>query len=121
MSNKIQNAAGTDYVGGGPVYLAEGTAETAPYPALLGRPVIPVEQCSTLGTVGDIILADLSQYMLADRGMRVSSSIHVEFASDQVCFRFVQRIAGQPTWKTPVTPKNGTDSLSPFVALATRA
>src|SRR3990167_8807947 len=27
-----------------------------------GRPVIPVEYCSALGTVGDIILADLSEY-----------------------------------------------------------
>ena len=34
-----------------------------PYGTLLGRPVIPIEQCSTLGTVGDIILADLKQFI----------------------------------------------------------
>ena len=28
----------------------------------MGRPVIPVEWCSTLGTAGDIVLADLRHY-----------------------------------------------------------
>ena len=42
--------------GGTPVYLPPGGASAAPYGTLFGRPVIPVEQCQTLGDAGDIIL-----------------------------------------------------------------
>ena len=40
-------------------YLPPGGLSAKPYATLLGRPVLPVEWCHTLGTVGDIMLADL--------------------------------------------------------------
>ncbi len=48
---------------GTPVYLPAGAgpfggAAGTPLASLLGRPVIPVEYCSSLGTEGDIILVD---------------------------------------------------------------
>lgn len=89
---------------------------------LLGRPVIPVEHCATLGTPGDIVLADLSQYLMIDKGAPQSaSSIHVRFLNDETTFRFVYRVDGQAAWNKPLSPKNGTSTLSPFVTLATRA
>lgn len=92
------------------------------YGMLLGRPVIPVEYCATLGTPGDILLADLSQYLLIDKGApRQDYSIHVRFLNDEGVFRFVYRVDGQPAWKKPLTPKNGTSTLSPFISLATRS
>lgn len=91
------------------------------YGRMMGLPVIPTEHNATLGTPGDIILADLSQYVMADKGApEAASSIHVRFLNDETTFRFVYRVDGQPTWKKPLTPKNGTNTQSPFIALATR-
>ncbi|MBS1803520.1 MAG: phage major capsid protein [Acidobacteria bacterium] len=91
------------------------------YGVMMGRPVIPVEYAATLGTPGDIVFADLSQYYLARRsGVQMDTSIHVQFLTDQQAFRWKARLDGQPAWKKPLTPKNGSNTLSPFVALATR-
>ncbi len=107
--------------GGVPVYLPAGGASASPYATLYGRPVIPVEQCQTLGTVGDIILADFSQYILVDKGgMQSSSSIHVRFAYDEMTFRFVYRCDGAPWWKGTLTPYAGTNTQSPFIVLESR-
>ena len=92
------------------------------YGRMLGKPVIPIEQAATLGTPGDIVLADLSQYVMSDKGApTAASSIHVRFLTDETTFRFVYRVDGQPTWKKPLTPKNGVNTQSPFIALATRS
>jgi HK97 family phage major capsid protein len=106
--------------GGAVMYMPQGGLSAAPYATLMGRPVIPCEQCAALGTVGDIILADLSQYAMIDKGgMKSASSIHVNFATDQTAFRFVYRCDGQPLWATYLTPYKGTTSYqSPFVALS---
>ena len=89
---------------------------------LFGRPAIAIEHCATMGTPGDIILADMSQYLVIDKGApRQDYSIHVRFLNDEGVFRFVYRVDGQPAWKKPLTPKNGTNQLSPFVTLATRS
>ncbi len=86
---------------------------------MMGRPVIPIEQCAALGTTGDIVLADFEQYYLARRSdVELATSIHVQFLTDQQAFRWKLRIDGQPAWKKPLTPANGTQLLSPFVALS---
>jgi HK97 family phage major capsid protein len=91
------------------------------YGMLLGRPVIPIEHCAAVGTPGDIILADMSQYLLIDKGApRQDYSMHVNFLTDEGVFRFVYRVDGQPAWKKPLTPKSGGSTLAPFVSLATR-
>lgn len=108
-------------LGGVPTYMPAGGLSEAPYGRLKGRPVIPVEYCSTLGTVGDIILADWAQYGSSDRGsVKSASSIHVQFLTDQVAYRFIYEVDGQSMWDAALTPANGTNTLSPFVALATR-
>jgi HK97 family phage major capsid protein len=107
--------------GGIPVYMPAGGVSGTPYSTLFGRPVIPIEQCATCGTVGDIILADMSQYQLIDKGgIQTAESIHVAFLTDQRAFRFIYRVDGQPRWASALTPANGTNTLSPFVRLATR-
>lgn len=107
--------------GGIPVYMPAGGISGSPYSTLYGRPVIPLEQCQTLGTVGDIVLADLSQYLIIDKGgLSAASSIHVRFLYDENCFRFIYRVDGQPVWNTVLTPARGSNTLSPFVALQTR-
>jgi HK97 family phage major capsid protein len=108
--------------GGQLVFIPPGGLNQTPYGTLLGRPVIPIEQCATLGTVGDIILADLNGYILATKGgIKSDMSIHVNFIYDESVFRFVLRIDGQPVRATTLTPYKGSTTLSHFVALATRA
>jgi HK97 family phage major capsid protein len=107
--------------GGQAVYMPAGGLNDSPYGKLFGRPVVPVEYCSTLGTVGDIILADWSQYLVADKGgIQTASSMHVRFVYDEMVFRFVYRVDGQPMWNSALTPANGTNTLSTFLTLATR-
>jgi len=87
-----------------------------------GRPVITVEYNATLGTVGDIVLADLSKYRLIRKGgVDQASSIHVLFASGQSTFRAFYRVDGQPMPRAALTPFKGTATQSPFVVLATRS
>jgi len=108
--------------GGVPVYMPANGLAGSPYGTLMGRPVIPIEHCSTLGTVGDIVLADMSQYMLIDKGgVKSDASMHVRFLYDEMAYRFITRLDGQPLWKKALTPFKGSNTQSPFVALATRA
>ena len=108
--------------GGVPVYMPAGGLSENAYGTLYGKPVLPVWQCQTLGTVGDIIFADLSQYLLAEQGgINAASSIHVKFVYDETAFRFVMRIDGQPWWNSALTPYKGSNTQSPFVVLATRS
>ena len=105
--------------GGIGVWMPAGGLSGLPYNTLYGRPMIPCEQCAQLGTVGDIILADLSQYVMIDKGgLQSASSIHVLFTTDETAFRFVYRCDGQPMWAAPLTPYKGTGSTqSPFVVI----
>ena len=106
---------------GVPVFMPPGGISSSPYGTLMGRPIMPIEQCQALGTAGDIIFADLSHYYLADKsGIQSDSSIHVQFVTDETAFRFVYRVDGQPKVNSPITPFKGTATLSPFVNLATR-
>lgn len=87
-----------------------------------GRPVMAMEQAATLGTVGDISLVDLSQYVLIDKdNVEMAESMHVRFVYGEDTFRFMYRVNGQPYWTRPITPANGSNDQSPYVALATRA
>jgi len=107
--------------GGGPVFMPSGGLSVAPYATLFGRPVIPIEQASALGDAGDICFADMSQYILAEKGgIQADMSIHVQFIYDESVFRFVLRVDGQPGWSAPITPYKGSDDLGPFVILAAR-
>lgn len=86
-----------------------------------GAPVIPIEQCESVGTAGDIILADWSQYVAADQGdINEAMSIHVNFIYGQNTYRFTYYFDCQPRWKTAVTPFKGTNTISPIVVLASR-
>jgi len=117
----MEQAVGT---GGIPVFLPPGGLSVSPYGTLLGRPIVPLEQCEALGTVGDIVFCDWSQMLFADKGgMQAASSIHVKFINDETTFRFVYRCDSQPAWNAALTPYKGgsTATTGPFIALATRS
>jgi HK97 family phage major capsid protein len=97
-------------------------AAAAPPSTLFGKPIIVAEYCQKLGDKSDVVLADLSQYVLIEKGgVQAASSIHVRFLEAEQVLRFLYRVDGQSAWATAITPKNGTDSLSPWVVLAERA
>ncbi|MFZ7126372.1 MAG: phage major capsid protein [Desulfobacterales bacterium] len=106
-----------------PVWIPAGVISQAPFGALLGRPVVPTEACQTLGDAGDIVLADLSQYILVQKasGIRGVVSPHVWFDWDVLAFKFTYRMIGQPLWGSSVTPLHSSNALSCFVGLDERA
>jgi len=104
-----------------PAGMNAATPANEVYGTLLGRPVIPAEYLPALGTVGDLVLVDLDQYLMIDKGgVAQSQSMHVRFIYDEMTFKVTYRVDGQPAWRTPVTTANGATTKSPFVALATR-
>jgi HK97 family phage major capsid protein len=106
-----------------PMYMPPGGLADSPYARLKGRPVIATQACQTLGDLGDIMLVDLKKYMTIKKAMGIKSdvSMHLWFDYATLAFRFIMRLDGQPTYTAPIDPKNGTNTLSPFVSLAARA
>lgn len=111
--------------GGVPIYMPPGGLSDAPYGRLMGLPAIAIEQAATLGTAGDIILANFQNgYILAEKGgIQADVSIHVRFVYDESVFRFVLRVDGQPVRASALTPyKGGAGATqSHFVVLETRS
>lgn len=104
------------------VYMPPGGLSASPYGTLKGRPVYECESCSALGTVGDIILADLSGYLTGIKGgIESAISMHLRFDYAETAFRFMYEIDGQPWLVSAITPFKGTSTLSTFVTLATRS
>lgn len=119
LTFNVKNAAGSDNVGGWPLYIPPGGLNSSPYGMLKGRPVIPLEWSPALGSTGDIMLCDLSQYLIGTKqGIQSAMSIHLRFDYDETAFRFIYRVDGQPWWNKKLTPYKGTNTYSPFVALA---
>lgn len=89
--------------------------------SIFGRPLIITEKGSALGSRGDLAFVDLSYYLVGDRQvMTADSSTDYNFGTDKTTFRIIQRVDGRPWIKSAITPKNGGNSLSPFVELAAR-
>lgn len=106
--------------GGSAVWLAN--AAGGPPATILGRPVVFSEKCQTLGTAGDIYFVDFGYYLIGDRmALQMASSPHVRFNNDETVWRFTQRVDGRPWISSALTPRFGTTTISPIVALATRA
>ena len=88
--------------------------------SLLGKELVFTEKVPALGTLGDLILADLSQYTIGLRKeVSLDKSIHVGWTTDQSSYRAIVRADGQGTWDKAITPKAG-DTLSWCVALQAR-
>lgn len=114
-----KNVAGTENVGGTwiPVLRDDGKGGFT----ILGIPVLFTEKTPTLGTVGDILLTDFTQYIIGmRREMTLDKSGHLGFQTDETHFRGIVRADGFGRWNAPMTPKTGS-TLSWCVALQTRA
>ena len=86
-----------------------------------GIPITFVEQAETLGTLGDLVLADWMQYVILRKGgIQEMESLHFKFDTGHKAIRWTMRIDGQSRVKTALTPYKGSNKLSPFVGLANR-
>jgi HK97 family phage major capsid protein len=93
-------------------------ATKSPTWALLGRPAIMTEKLPILGSRGDLMLIDPSCYIIGDRmSIEIAASEHVNFLKNQMTWRVVERVDGQPWMDRPITLQDTTSQVSPFVAL----
>lgn len=105
-----------------PVFLPPAGLPAAPNGMLYGKPMVPIENCPTLGTAGDLFFADMSQYVVVEKeGMRIDRSEHVRFLNDEIVYRFKMENGGQAKYNEKITPKKGSNTYSAFVALETRS
>jgi len=109
-------------IGDQPIFVPPGGFSEAPYGTLLGRPILPFEHCETLGTKGDIALVDPTEYLMIQKGgIKSASSMHVQFLTEQMAFRYSLRVNGDTKWSDELTPAKGSATRSPYVVLAVRA
>ena len=93
-------------------------AVKAPTWKLLGLPAIVTEKLPALGTKGDLMLVDPALYVIGDRmQIEVAASEHVNFLKNQMTWRVVERVDGQPWLEKAITLQDASSQVSPFVAL----
>lgn len=108
--------------GGSAVWIGNGDGAGAPPVTILGRPVVWTEKVSSVGTAGDINFVDFGYYLIGDRqAMQADTSVDFKFGNDKTAMRVIERVDGQPWIKSAITPQTGSNTLSPFVKVATRA
>ena len=88
----------------------------APGQSLWGYPIVWTEKVPALGTAGCVILADFSDYTIADdqSGPEIAQSIHLKFDLGQTAFRMTKYIDGQNESAVATTPAYGS-TLSPVI------
>lgn len=109
--------------GGSAVWIGTPGADGAGAPpvSILGRPVIFTEKVSSLGGSGDLNFVDFGYYLIGDRqAMQATTSTEYKFGNDKTAVRVIERVDGTPWIKTAITPRKGSNTLSPFVKIAAR-
>ena len=91
-----------------------------PWPTLFGRPLIPVEQASPIGSVGDLVVGDFSRYVTVSAPASFVMSLDAAFDTDEAAFRVTYPVDGKPLQTAPIAPYSGSLTRSPFVTLAAR-
>jgi len=85
---------------------------------LLGYPIMFTEKLPLLGSEGDILLIDPAYYLIGDRqATTVEATQFDRWREDQTSWRAVHRVDGQPWLSAPLTFRDGTTQVSPFVKL----
>lgn len=95
----------------------------APGGFLLGLPLRFTEHAKTLGALGDITLVQPRGYYhirAAAEQPEYAESIHLWFDSNHRAFRWLWRHGGMPVLQAVVTPAQGANTRSHFIALEAR-
>ncbi|CDP51983.1 Phage major capsid protein [Devosia sp. DBB001] len=84
---------------------------------LHGYPVRWNNRQPGLGSKGDVLLADLSYYLIKDgSGPFVAASEHVKFLQNKTVIKIFWNVDGAPWLKAPFAEENGYE-VSPFIGL----
>lgn len=87
---------------------------------LLGIPVLFADRCPALGTAGDLMLVDLSYYLIKDGSgpfIATDGGI-VNFTSNKTLIKVFWNVDGQPWLNAPIPLEGATsNTVSPFVTL----
>ena len=92
---------------------------SGPPGTLFGIPVMLNDRSPALGSTGDLMLLDLSYYLIKDgSGPLVAASPHVYFTANKTVIKVFWNVDGQP-WLTEPIPLEGStaNTVSPFVIL----
>jgi len=85
---------------------------------IFGRPIIWTEKTPTLGSQGDILLADFEWYYVADEmGVQIGVSKELKIRENQTVYVCFLSIDGQEKLVAPIFAKDGVNQVSPFVVL----
>jgi len=87
--------------------------EGVPYGRLMGLPIL----VSDVMAGDDIVLADYSAFVLAQKEVTTAVNSSLKFLEDEKAFRFVLRINGAVGWTSQMTLEDGS-VVSPFVMKA---
>lgn len=125
-NNDVIPAITTMTLGNFPIYMAPGSPSSpigqAPYGMLLGRPIDVTQHAKSFSSEGDLCLVDFKGYRVITKagGIETATSMHLYFDADVMAFRTTFRMDGAPKASKPVTPANGSNTLSHFIKLAAR-
>ncbi|MCS6851556.1 MAG: phage major capsid protein [Gemmataceae bacterium] len=85
---------------------------------LFNLPIFTTQKVPALGQPGDVLLLDPSLYVIGDRmTVEIAASEHVHFLKNQMTWRVVERVDGQPWLDRPITLQDASSTVSPFVVL----
>ena len=108
------------------ININNGGISSAPQLMLRGMEIIESEFCAQLGSLGDIVGADLKGYKGITRSLvREDVSMHYEFLADLTALRIIVGFDGRPLYNESIQPFQAPNSDTPdtcswFVNLATR-
>lgn len=110
---------------GNPEYVYRPSAREGEPDMLLGRPVIFTLDRLPQGSatsVGDVMLADFSFYLIGDRRRVTVESTRLErWRFNQVSWKVTTRLDGQAWLSAPITSADGNTTVSPFVVLGAKS
>lgn len=115
---RMQNYTGSPVTGDGSLVWQPNARDAAGNQLLLGYPILWHERSPLLGTTGDLVLADLSYYLIKPgSGPFVAISEHVYFESNKTVIKIFDNVDGRP-WLTAPFAQENTFQVSPFVTLS---
>lgn len=126
LNNDVLPALFTLTLGNYPIYLPAGSPvgglQGSPYGTLLGRPIVVTQHAKSFSSQGDVMLADWRQYQSITKagGIQTATSMHLYFDADATAFRSTFRVDGAPKLAAPISPANGSATMSPFIQLGAR-
>jgi len=113
----MRNEVGSPAVGDGSLVWDPDKRDANGDQVFMGYPIKWHERSAALGSKGDVVLADLSYYLIKDgSGPFVATSEHVHFTSNRTVIKIFWNVDGQP-WLTEPFVQEGGYQVSPFVVL----